>query len=717
MTLPDPAASRAVLIGVDEYTVLDPLPAVANNIAGLARLLTGPGSWGLPAEHCVVLSNPRTPGEVLDAVHTAAAQAKDAFLVYFAGHGLRARDMDLHLALPDSRPGRLYHAVDYDDIREQLVHECRALSRVVILDCCYAAASMRGYMGRPDDLADLADRSSVEGTYVMAASGETKPALSPAGEHHTAFTGELLKAATEGVPDGPEILDMRTLFRHVRRELVAKSRPVPQQRARNGGHSIALTRNRWSPTPGPEAAAYASALRELFRSATERGAAAGPGTPAGRGADARSETPSGRGADVGSGTLAGRGADLGPLAARASVTVSTVQRYFRGERVAPREFLARLAEMSAAHGAVPSAAELDRIHGLRRAAQKAAPDDSTRLLYWQEEVERLQAALAMALDRLHGQERSAGRALALVEERLAGLGRELADAHVRMRRAESERDEAIALADARRHQLDHARDYTRRIEDELTRQTGLVQRLETEVKVLQGQVGRLLAAEAPPRTGEPESLVGAVPRATDAHATAGAGTRTRERPPQASGQPSAPGEGTTTSATGPVRGGCLFGALITLGLLYTVASCEVSTWDVPLRFDSGRKPASVEKPHYSAVSGPRHVWDVTERVDSTFRPDGDGAADTLRGDLTVSLPAGCEDRTVDWEIAVDGVRTGHGSLTGKREHLVPVEYGLPRTPETVTLTARWDGGTGSCGDFGLVWNIPRLTKDFTFLGF
>ncbi|MFE4173666.1 caspase family protein [Streptomyces sp. NPDC056909] len=715
MTLPDPAASRAVLIGVDEYTVLDPLPAVANNIAGLARLLTGPGSWGLPAEHCVVLSNPRTPGEVLDAVHTAAAQAKDAFLVYFAGHGLRARDMDLHLALPDSRPGRLYHAVDYDDIREQLVHECGALSRVVILDCCYAAASMRGYMGRPDhlaDLADLADRSSVEGTYVMAASGETKRALSPAGEDHTAFTGELLKAATEGVPDGPEILDMRTLFRHVRRELVAKNRPVPQQRARNGGHSIALTLNRWSPTPGPEAAAYASALRELFRSATGRAAAADPGTPAGRAAAA------GRGADAGPGTPAGRGADLEPLAAQASVTVSTVQRYFRGERVAPREFLAQLAEIPDAHGAVPSAAELDRIHGLRRAAQKAAPDDSTRLLYWQEEVERLQAGLAMALDRLHGQERSAGRELALVEERLAGLGRELADAHVRMRRAESERDEAIAVADAGQHQLDHARDYTRRIEDELTRQTDLVQRLETEVKVLQGQVGRLLAPDAPPRTENPESLVGSVPRATDAHATAGTATRTRERPPQAPGRPSAPGEGTTASAARPVRGGCLFGVLITLGLLYTVASCEVSTWDVPLRFDSGRKPASVEKPHYSAVSGPRHVWDVTERVESTFRPaDGDGAADTLRGDLTVSLPAGCEDRTVDWEITADGARTGHGSLTGKREHLVPVEYGLPRTPETVTLTARWDGGTGSCGDFGLVWNIPRLTKDFTFLGF
>ncbi|MEV7679838.1 caspase family protein [Streptomyces sp. NPDC088341] len=151
MTLPDPAASRAVLIGVDEYTVLDQLPAVANDIAGLARLLTGPGSWGLPAEHRVVLSNPRTPSEVLGPVHTAAAQAKDALLVYFAGHGLRARDMDLHLALPDSRPGRLYHAVDHDDI-------------------------------------------------------------SPAGEHHTAFTGELLKAATEGVPDGPEILGMRTLL-------------------------------------------------------------------------------------------------------------------------------------------------------------------------------------------------------------------------------------------------------------------------------------------------------------------------------------------------------------------------------------------------------------------------------------------------------------------------------------------------------------------------
>src|SRR5690348_14119881 len=100
--LPDPDASRAVLIGVSEYRTVSSLPAVANNVATLRQLLTDPDLWGLRPEHCTTLVNPGSPGEVLEAVQAAAADATDALLVYFAGHALLSRHSDLYLALPDA---------------------------------------------------------------------------------------------------------------------------------------------------------------------------------------------------------------------------------------------------------------------------------------------------------------------------------------------------------------------------------------------------------------------------------------------------------------------------------------------------------------------------------------------------------------------------------------------------------------------------------------
>ncbi|MGW2960783.1 caspase family protein [Streptomyces sp. NPDC001220] len=253
--LPDPATSRAVLVGVADYAVLPDLPSVTNNIDRLAQVLGDPDLWGLGSpEQCTVLLNPSSPEMVLDAVHDAAAEAEDAFVVYFAGHGLVSAGGELYLALPTAHAKRLYRAVAYEDLRQQLVDTCTATRKVVILDCCYSGRALVGHMG---PAVDVANHALIEGTYLMTASAETKLAWAPEGETYTAFTGELLKALEFGVPGASDPLEMEALFWHVRRELEAKSRPLPQQRARNAGHVIALVRNRATTVPtrkpdGPE---------------------------------------------------------------------------------------------------------------------------------------------------------------------------------------------------------------------------------------------------------------------------------------------------------------------------------------------------------------------------------------------------------------------------------------------------------------------------------
>jgi hypothetical protein len=248
--LPAPVASRAVLVGVSEYSSQSQLPAVANNLRELRRLFTNTDFWGLPEEHCTTLLNPESTEQVLDAVHTAAAAASEALVFYFAGHGLLDDRGDLHFAMPTADQDRLYRAVRYDDVRREIFGATYVLAKVVILDCCFSGSAMLGGMGGSDD---LADQTQIDGTYLMTASAETKPALATPGQEFTAFTGALLDHMKRGVPDGPSVLDMETLFHHVRTDLQARQQPVPQQRIRNDGRSIALVRNRHGASGEPAA--------------------------------------------------------------------------------------------------------------------------------------------------------------------------------------------------------------------------------------------------------------------------------------------------------------------------------------------------------------------------------------------------------------------------------------------------------------------------------
>ncbi|MEU6948158.1 caspase family protein [Streptomyces sp. NPDC046316] len=236
--LPDPGASRAVLIGTSRYDHLEQLPAVSNNLAALAAILSGPLALRLPAPHVTVVENPPDPGAVLDPMRHAAAEATDTLIVYYAGHGLIDAHDALALALPHTRPGRVETSLSYDWLR-QILLDSRAQRHIVLLDCCYSGLAL----GRMNAAQGLADQAAVEGTFLLAASAETRTALAPIGDTHTAFTGALLDTLRHGIPGGPPLLDLETVYRHLRLTLEARAHPVPQARNRNSGARVALTRN------------------------------------------------------------------------------------------------------------------------------------------------------------------------------------------------------------------------------------------------------------------------------------------------------------------------------------------------------------------------------------------------------------------------------------------------------------------------------------------
>ncbi|WP_416967934.1 caspase, EACC1-associated type [Streptomyces sp. 4F14] len=263
--LSDPAASRAVLIGTHEYRHLPRLPAVERSLSTLAEVLRHPDVWGLRPQNCRVVSQPENADTVLDALTDAAGSATDTLLVYYAGHGLIDQHNDeLVLALPGSRQQRPDTALPYTYLRRVIGGpRCTARRKVVVLDCCFSGRALAGEMaGAAPAGEQIADHARIEGTFLLTATAETRKAVSLPGEPYTAFTGELIATLVTGVPGGPPHLDMTTLYQHLHARLAARGRPLPQQRNRNFGASIALARNRAvTPVPPDDALSALAAPR------------------------------------------------------------------------------------------------------------------------------------------------------------------------------------------------------------------------------------------------------------------------------------------------------------------------------------------------------------------------------------------------------------------------------------------------------------------------
>jgi caspase domain-containing protein/uncharacterized protein DUF179 (AlgH-like) len=236
--LADPRESIAVLIGTAQYDSLTALPTVERNLTDLRDLLLDDVYWGLPADRCVVLANPRVPHEIEAALRDAAERIgpRGLFLAYYAGHGIAADGGELHLSVRTTEPTLINStSVPYRWIRDRM-SASPARSRVVILDCCYAARALETM-----DAGDPAAEVEIDRAAVLVAASRTNRAFAPADEEHTAFTGELIRVVKTGLPGGPDLLDLQSIWRAVHDSLRAKGRPLPQLRAHNPG--VQLVRN------------------------------------------------------------------------------------------------------------------------------------------------------------------------------------------------------------------------------------------------------------------------------------------------------------------------------------------------------------------------------------------------------------------------------------------------------------------------------------------
>ncbi|MEE1805286.1 caspase, EACC1-associated type [Streptomyces sp. BE133] len=251
MTVPDPSASRAVLVGVNAYTHPDlaPLPAAAAAAKRLATLLQDPTVWGLPDDHVAVLDANISAEDILGAVRDAARATTGTLVVYFAGHGLRDRDERLYLALPDAdadhpQIGTLSYLTLRDVMRQA---GYRARYRLLVLDCCYSGlaggmdastvpsrSDLARALNEPHIPAHDADGDADDyGNLVLTSAPPTQRSFVQPGADYPEFTGELINVLNEGIPGAGPSLSMDRVWRRIRARLREQGSPEPQQFAQN----------------------------------------------------------------------------------------------------------------------------------------------------------------------------------------------------------------------------------------------------------------------------------------------------------------------------------------------------------------------------------------------------------------------------------------------------------------------------------------------------
>jgi Trk K+ transport system NAD-binding subunit len=233
--------SRAVLIGTASYrdSRFLPLPAAANSLAGMREVLTDPGLCGWPRERVTVLTDPVDMPQVVKALRRLARDTDEVLLVYFVGHGVILPRGRLCLALADTDADDPdITGLAYEWVRDAFI-DSAARQKIAILDCCYSGRAIEALS------AEIADETNTRGVYTLTASDHAAHVvpLSEQADAATSFTAELLDLIRTGIPGGPELLRLGTLYLHLRSRLRSRGLPLPNQRGTDTADQFGFTRN------------------------------------------------------------------------------------------------------------------------------------------------------------------------------------------------------------------------------------------------------------------------------------------------------------------------------------------------------------------------------------------------------------------------------------------------------------------------------------------
>ena len=223
------AGGRALVVAVANYEHVSPLPgAVLNDARDVTAILLSPGHCGYdPARVTTLLDGEATLARIRQGLEDLATgtRADDTVVVYFSGHGGRARrgtGLETLLLPADCRPA--------DPLRTGLSSEelSAALAAIpaerllVVLDACHSGGAASLKSGEPsafeeviadDDLSRLARG---RGRVVLASSRARETSLILPGARNSVFTAAFLDVlAGGGQTQGDGLIRVFDVFNHV----------------------------------------------------------------------------------------------------------------------------------------------------------------------------------------------------------------------------------------------------------------------------------------------------------------------------------------------------------------------------------------------------------------------------------------------------------------------------------------------------------------------
>ena len=163
---------RALLIGITAYAdpTLKQMTAPAQDVTALAEVLRDPAIGGF--EVLAPLIDQRKH-EIEEAIETffGEGNSDDTLLLYFSGHGVKDSSGKLYLAAANTQ-GRVLRATGVSpSLINEVMRESNAREQVLLLDCCFAAAFLRGQPAKAGNSVGLAGEfEPTRGRYILASS-------------------------------------------------------------------------------------------------------------------------------------------------------------------------------------------------------------------------------------------------------------------------------------------------------------------------------------------------------------------------------------------------------------------------------------------------------------------------------------------------------------------------------------------------------------------
>ena len=188
-----------VLLGASVFPRMEGLdnPSFARSAAAAKALFAAPGPVFRDTAVLDLFDQDVTPQAVADAIeaHIDVHPGMTDVLLYYCGHGSFLRDRTYFLTLRGTRPGReASTGLQLRVLRHDLEAKLANRRLYLILDCCFAGAAVKEFMG--PDVGRVVETAVHEalppgGWLVLAAASSSVPAMAPAGQDLTMFTGAL----------------------------------------------------------------------------------------------------------------------------------------------------------------------------------------------------------------------------------------------------------------------------------------------------------------------------------------------------------------------------------------------------------------------------------------------------------------------------------------------------------------------------------------------